>query len=193
MSTDSEDPLAFLTAEPEKSIGCPKDALHHVPENQSSEPVRPVKKLKLVGLVLLGLAWLGLWTYMFFATEAHAVADFDRRMAMIERREVQPRTLYVVEIIHNRRREDPEWTLWFREKGDKRTTHRVSASARWDDNIDDLHVGSPVTAYRFNDARGCVFPRFEHDPREGLWFIVGIAFLPVLVGGGVLLFKTLRG
>ncbi len=166
MSTSDEDPLAFLKAEPARpTIGLPENALHQVPGNQSSEPVRSVKMLKLVGLILLGLAWIGFWTYMFFATEANVVAKWDRRMAMIARREVEPHTVYVVEIIHNpRQSEHPQWTLWLREKWDKRGVHAFRVFARWDDMVDGLHVGSPVTAYRFSDAEGYVFPRFEHDP-----------------------------
>ena len=71
-----------------------------------------------------------------------------------------------VEIIHNpRQSEHPQWTLWLREKWDKRGVHAFRVFARWDDMVDGLHVGSPVTAYRFSDAEGYVFPRFEHDPR----------------------------
>lgn len=182
-------------AEPEKSSACPKNAPQHVPEKQSGERIRLMKMWKPVGLILLGLAWLGLWTYMFFATEA-AATRFDRRMAMIERRELQPQTLYVEEIIDVSRNRGNygKWKLLLGGNWDERGT------TRWDDNIDDLHVGTPVTVYRFSDAYsagpvhdGYVIPRFDHSPREGKWAALVIGLLPVLALGGVLLFKTLRG
>jgi hypothetical protein len=66
-----------------------------------------------------------------------------------------------------------------------------------DVNVDDLHVGSPVTAYRFGTPTapaiypdGYLIPRFDHGPNKWGPFVIGL--LPIPVAGGILLFKECR-
>jgi hypothetical protein len=142
-------------------------------------------KLFLALLGLLGLAWMAGWTYLFFVSWAGEI-EYDRKMAMIERGEVKPHAFYVDAIYHELR-PHRGWQVYLR------TDQKDLMVGRWDANVDNLHVGSRVMAYRFDDVDspdGYLIPRFDHGPNKGVAVVIGL--LPIVVAGGIFLYKKCR-
>jgi len=141
----------------------------------------------LILLGLHGLAWMAGWTYFFFVSWAGEI-EYDRKMAMIERGEVTPHTFYVDAICADRSFKSAQgWQVYLR------TDREDLVLGRRDDNVDDLHVGCRVTAYRFDDVGspdGYLIPRFDHGPNKWVAFVFGL--LPILVAGGVFLYRKCR-
>jgi hypothetical protein len=163
---------------------------NNMPENPSSikqsEPMRPVRERSLLGQVFSILVWMGFGIFGFVLIGAWG-AEYNRKMAMIERGEVKPQTLYVVEVLDQSRfqHDKGKWKVSLGENQKERKTDR------WDNNVDDLHIGSTVTAYQFGDSY--LIPRFDRDGSNRIrWTFLAIGFLPLLIIGGKLLFKALR-
>ena len=122
--------------------------------------VRVIKPMAVVGPILPALTWLAFCLIVFFQFHAWGV-EYDRKMAMIERGEVKPETLYVVKLVYHEGgpRHASVWWVTLGENRQDGTLYREAGS------VDDLHVGSPVTAYRCGSDKahddGYLIPRFS--------------------------------
>lgn len=141
----------------------------------------PLRAMSVLGPIFFALIWTAFGLFAFFQIHAWGV-EYDRKMAMIERGEVKPETLHVTGVSEDK--EHGGWHIAIGKNG-------KAVAWRSDNKIEDIRVGSAVTAYRFGDSY--LIPRFDRGGHStGKWIFLAFGLLPWPVIGGVLLFKILR-
>jgi hypothetical protein len=137
--------------------------------------------------ILSALAWMAVGI-CFSVIIHHCDAEYDRKAAMIERGEATPLTVHVTAKWHEHRASSWSWHVILQ-------TDRKGEIIREDNNVDDLHEGSSLPAYRlgvYESGDGYVVPRFDrHSPPLLVKGCLVAGLLPISVIGVSLLLKRL--
>jgi hypothetical protein len=130
--------------------------------------------------IICALVWMAFGLSLFVQIRAWGVA-YDRKMGMIERGEVRPETLCVMELSKDK---EHGWHIAMGKNG-------KAVAWRTDSKIEGIQVGSTVAAYRFGDTY--LIPRFDRGGFHwAKWVFLVVALLPLPIVGGVLLFQIFR-
>lgn len=140
----------------------------------------------LIGLFSTG--WVGISILLFCGTWVYET-NLERRTALIDCGEAKPQTVWVDAMHREHTNDSRECRISLR------TSQKGKMLSRSDVNVDDLTVGSPLTAYRFDDefGDGYLVPRFDcKGIHVSPWLFLMAGTGPLLVAGSVFLVKKLR-
>jgi hypothetical protein len=145
-----------------------KTPLQQTPNGRQPVERRPTKWAMIVRVFLMAVAPAGFGIFIF-CSGLHWEAEYNRKMEVIRRGNVQPEMLRIAKIEGG---EDS--TVWLERSGRKVASRSVG-------NLEGLRVGDKVEAYPFGDSY--VIPRFDGCKYAGKWYclIIGVGMAVVFV------------
>jgi hypothetical protein len=148
-------------------------------EFQQSMLWRTMKIMPLVGLILFALIWMSFGFFLFFLIHTWDI-EYNRKLAMIARGEVNPVTLNVLGVSEDKN--NGGWNVSLGSDG-KAVAWRTVGKKK------ELQVGDGIIAYRFDD--NYLIPQVDGGFGWGKWVFFTVGLMPIVIIGSVMLFKVL--
>lgn len=148
-------------------------AVKHAPAGRalSSDGFHPTG---LTPLILFGCLWAGFGIASFIVIGQWERA-YNRKMALIRDGAVQPQTLYVTRIVHDR--DEGNWGIGLNPRpGSSRSDEAYWATVT---KLDGLAIGTPVMAYLIHGK--WFVPRFSGGFSGGKWVFLAFGLVPPLL------------
>jgi hypothetical protein len=140
---------------------------------------RTMKIMPRVGLILFALIWMSFGLFLFFLIHTWDI-EYNRKMAMIDRGEVNPVTLIVLGVSEDKN--NGGWKVSLGPGGKAVAWRTISKKEQ-------LHTGDSVIAYRFDD--NYLIPQVDGGFGWGKWAFFTVGLMPIVIIGSVMLFRVL--